>query len=78
MGWNCTGYIHEIFKPSLCRYSTRSQITLYVGENSAENNHRAKEFILLRAKNMVEDKSNSAKSVKTTASFIHALKNNLL
>ena len=28
--WNGTvqGYIHEMFKPSLCKYNTRSQMTL--------------------------------------------------
>ena len=30
--WNgiVPGYIYEIFKPSLCRYSTRSQMALYI------------------------------------------------
>ena len=48
--WNgiVPGYIHEMFKPSLCRYSTRSQMAL-------ENKDRTKKFIPLRAKNMVQN-----------------------
>ena len=50
---NVPGYIHEVFRPSLCRYSTRSVGT---GHNAAENNYRAKKLTLLRAKNMVQNR----------------------
>ena len=53
--WNgiVPGYIHEMFKPPLCRYSTRSQMALDI--TSAENKYRAKKLILHRAKNMVQN-----------------------
>ena len=51
--WNriVPGYIHEMFKPSLGRYSTRSQMALDIP--LAENEYRVKKLILLGSKNMV-------------------------
>ena len=59
-----------MFKPSLCRYSTRSD---GIGHTSAENKYWAKKLILLRSKNKI-----NPKTLKKSSSFLHALKKNLL
>ena len=46
------GYIHEMFKPSLCRYSTRSQMALDI--TLRKTSIGQKKLILLRTKDMVE------------------------
>ena len=74
--WNgvVPGYIYEMFKPSLCKYSTRRQMVL---ENtSVESKHRAKKLIFHRAKNMVQDPS--IKKITTLPSFMHAIQKNIL
>ena len=53
--WNgiALGYIHEMFKLSLYRYSTRSQVALDIPLQ--KTNRGQKKLILLRAKNMVQN-----------------------
>ena len=72
--WNgiVPGYVHEIFKPSLCRYTTRLQIAL---------------SILLRKINTGQKSLGpkiwskigpSIKNVKTLPSFMHAFEKKIL
>ena len=69
-------HIHEIFKPSLCRYSTRLQMAL--GIALWKTNTGQKSLSLLGPK--IWSKINPRiKNVKTSSSFMHALKkHNLL
>ena len=54
--WNgiVPGYIHNLFKPSLCR--SKIKIKDGIGHTFAENKYRAKKLILCRTKNMVQNK----------------------
>ena len=56
--WHCNGivpgYIHEMFQPSLCRYSTRSQIALDI--SLRKTNTGQKKLIVLRTENMVQNR----------------------
>ena len=49
------GYIHEMFKPSPCKYSTRSQMVLDVPLRKTNTGQKRK-LILLRTKNMVQNR----------------------
>ena len=53
--WNgiVPGYIHKIFKPSLCRYSTRSQMALDIP--LWKRNTGQKSFILHQDNSMVQN-----------------------
>ena len=48
-------YIHEMFKPSLCRYSTKSQMAL--DTPLRKTNVRQKKLILSRTKNVAQHRS---------------------
>ena len=64
-------YIYdEMFKSLLCRYSTRSQMAL-------DNKYKAKKLILFRAK-IWSKIDPSIKNVRTSSSFTHAIKKNIL
>ena len=54
--WNgiVPGYIHEMFKPSLCRHSSRSQIALDIPLQ--KTNTGQKSLYFFRAKNMVQNR----------------------
>ena len=45
--WNriILGYIHEMFKPSLCRYSTRSQMTLDIPLQKTNTGQKSLSFL---------------------------------
>ena len=69
------GYIYEIFKPSLCRYSARSQITLDIPLRKI--NTGQKSLFFLRSK-IWSKIGLSIKNVRTWSSFMHAIKKNIL
>ena len=45
--WNGTvpGYIHEIFKPSICKYSTRSQVALDIPLQKTNTGQKSLSFL---------------------------------
>ena len=47
--WHCNGivpgYIHEMFKPSLCRYSTRSQMALGIPLQKTNTGQKSLSFL---------------------------------
>ena len=67
-------YIHEIFKSLLCRYSTRSQMTLDI---ALQKTNKKKSLSLIEPKIWFEINL-SCKNVKTLSSFIHAFRKILL
>ena len=75
--WNglVPGYIHEMFKPSLCRYSTRSQMALDIP--LWKKNTGQKSLIFLGQK-IWSKIGPSIKNVRTSSSFMHAIKKNIL
>ena len=74
--WNgiIPAYTHEIFKPSLCKYSTRSQIAL--GIPLQITNTRQKSLSLLGPK-IWSKMDPSIKNIRTSSSFMHAIKKNV-
>ena len=54
-----------------------AQDTGGIGHTSAENKYSAKKFILLRAKNTVQNRS-QYQIFRTLSSFMHAIKKNIL
>ena len=70
--WNgfVPGYNHEMFKPSLCRFSTRSQIAM-------ENNTGQKSLSYLEPK-IWSKIGPSIKNVRTLTSFMHTSQKNIL
>ena len=75
--WNgiVPGYIHEMFKPSLCRYSTRSQMALDIPLQKTIKGQKSLSF--LRPK-IWSNIGPSIKNVRTWSSFMHAIKKNIL
>ena len=75
--WNriVPGYIHEMFKPSLCRNITRSQMALDIPLR--KTNTKQKNLSFLRP-NIWSKINPNIKNVKTLSSFVHALKKNIL
>ena len=69
------GYIHEIFKPSLCRYSTRSQIALDIPLRKVNTWKESLSFLGPKIWSKIDP---SIKNVKTSSSFMDALNKNLL
>ena len=65
----------EIFKPSLCRYSTRSQITLDIPLQKTNTGQKRLSFL---RSNIWSKANSSIKNVKKTPFFTHALKKNIL
>ena len=75
--WNriVPGYIHEMFKPSLCIYSTRSQMTLDIPLRETNTGQKSLSFL---GPNIWSKIDPSIKNVQTSSSFTHALKKNTL
>ena len=75
--WNriVPGYIHEMFKPSLCRYSTRSQMTLDIPLWKTNTGQKSLSFLGPKIWSKIGP---SIKNVRTSSSFMHAIKKNIL
>ena len=64
-------YIHEMFKPSLCRYSTRSQMALGVPLQKTNTGQKSLSFLGSKIWSKIGP---SIKNVRTSSSFMHAFK----
>ena len=75
--WNgiVPGYIHEMFKPSLCRYSTRSQMALDIPLRKTNTGQKSLSFLGPKIWSKIGP---SIKNVRTLFSFMHAIKKNIL
>ena len=73
--WSCTMIYSEMFKPSLCRYSTRSQITLDIPLQKINTGQKRLSFL---RSNIWSKANSSIKNVKKPAFFMHALKKSIL
>ena len=75
--WNgiAPGYIHELFMPSLCRYSTRSQKALNIPLQKTNTGQKSLSFLGPKIWSKIGP---SIKSVRTSSSFTHAIKKNIL
>ena len=75
--WNgiVPGYIHEMFKPSLCRYSTRSKMALDIPLRKAITRQKSLSFLGPKLRSKIEP---SIKNVRTSSSLMHAIKKNIL
>ena len=69
------GQIHETFKPSLCRYSTRSLATMDILLLKTNTGQENLSFLGLKIWSKIDP---SIKNVRTSSSFMHAFKNNIL
>ena len=69
-------YIHEMFKPSLCKYSTRSEITLDIPLRKTNTGQKSLSFLGPKIWSKI---SPIIKNARTSSSFMYAIKkNNLL
>ena len=75
--WNglTPSYFNEIFKPSLNRYNTRSQMALDIPLRKTVLGQKSISFLGPKIWSKV---NNNLKTLKTTASFTHALKKHIL
>ena len=75
--WNgiVPGYIHEMFKPSLRRYNTRSQMALDIPLRKTNTGQRS--FCFLGPK-IWSKIGHSIKNVGTASTFMHAIKKSIL
>ena len=75
--WNGTvpGYIHELFKPSLCSYSTRSQKALNIPLRKTNTGQKSLSFLRRKISSKIGP---SIKSIRTSSYFTHAIKKNIL
>ena len=75
--WNgiVPGYINEIFRPSLCRYSTRLQMALDIPLPKTNTGQKSISFLGPKIWSKIDP---SIKNVRTLSSFIHATKKNIL
>ena len=75
--WNgiVPGYIHEMFEPSLCRYSTISQMALDIPLRKAITAQKSLSFSGPKIWSKIGP---SMKNVRTSSSFMHAIKKNIL
>ena len=64
------GYIHEMFKPSLCRYCTRSQIALDIPLWKTNTGQKTLSFLGPKIWSKIRP---SIKNVKTSSSFMYKL-----
>ena len=64
------GYIHEMFKPSLCSYSTRSQMVLDIPLRKTNTKQKSLSFLGPRIWSKI--------GPRTSSSFMHAIKKNKL
>ena len=62
-----------MFKPSLCRYSTRSQMALEIPLRKANTAQKSLSFLGPKIK--IDP---SLKNVRTSSSFMHAIKKNIM
>ena len=69
------GYIHEMFKPSLCRYSARSQMALDIPVQKTNTGQKGLSFLGPKIWSRIGP---SIKNVRTWSSFMHAIKKNIL
>ena len=67
--------IHEIFKPSLCRYSTRSQMALDIPLPKTNTGKKSLSFLVPKIWSKIGP---SIKNVRTSSSFMHPIKKNIL
>ena len=74
--WNgiVSGSIHEMFKHSLCRYSTRSQMTLDIPLRKTNTGQKSLSFLGPKIWSKIGP---SIKNVRAS-SFMHAIKKNIL
>ena len=75
--WNgiVPGYIHEMFKPSLCRYSARSQMSLDI---PLQKTNTGQKSLSLLGPTIWSKIGPSIKNVRTSSFFMHAIKKNIL
>ena len=69
------GYIHEMFKASLCRYSIRSQMALDIPLRRTNTGQKSLSFLVPK---MWSEIGPSIKNVRTSSSFMYATKKNIL
>ena len=69
------GYIHEMYKPSLGRYRTRSQMVLNVPLRKTKTGQKSLSFLRPKIWSKIGP---SIKNVRTWSSFMHAIKKNIL
>ena len=74
--WNgiVPGYIH-MFKPSLCRYSTRSLMALDMPLRKTNAGQKSLSFLGPKIWFQIDS---SIKNIRTSCSFMHAIKKNIL
>ena len=65
------GYIHKMFKPSFCRYSTRSQMVLDIPLRETNTGQKSLSFLEPKIWSKIDP---SIKNVRTSSSFMHAIK----
>ena len=75
--WNgiVPGYIHEMLQPSLCRYSTRSQMALDIPLRKINTGQKSLSLLGPKIRSKINP---SIKNVKTSSSFMQALKKKIL
>ena len=64
-----------MFKPSLCRYSKRSQMALDIPLRKKNTGQKSLSFLGLKIWSKI---GLSIKNVRTSSSFMHAIKKNIL
>ena len=69
------GYIHEMFKPSLCWYTTKSQMTLNKPLRKTNTGQKTLSFLWPKIWSKIGP---SIKNVRTSSSFMHTIKKNIL
>ena len=69
------GYIHEIFKLSLCRYRTRSQMALDIPPRKINTGKKSLSFLGPKIWYKIDP---SIQNVRTSSSFMHVMKKNFL
>ena len=74
--WNgvVPGYIHKMFKTSLCRYSTRSQMALNIPLRKTISEQKSLSFLGPKIWSTIDP---SNKNVRTSSFFMHAVKKNI-
>ena len=75
--WNgiVLGYFHEMFKPSLCRYNTRSQMAFDIPLRKTNTGQKNLSFLGPKIWSKIDP---SIKNVRTLSAFMHAIKKNIL
>ena len=75
--WNgiVPDYIYEMFQPSLCTYSTRSQMALDIPLQKTNTGQKSLSFLGPKIWSKIDP---GIKNVRTSSSFIYAIKKNIL